>query len=96
MRLVTASATFAHTTFVSVRDLAARWGVHEKTARGKTFSEGFPEMVELGPRSHRWVLAEVTEWEMGKRRKARRVHASTLPQRGGLTLPAGVTMRRAA
>lgn len=83
------------TLFVSVRDLADRWGVHPRTARQRTRQEGFPEMYELGPRSQRWVLAEVDRWEKGTRRRAR--HQMTgLPQHRGITIRAGVILKRRA
>ena len=43
---------------VSVKELAARWGVTRDTARQRTLDAGFPQVIHLGPRLLRWRRPE--------------------------------------
>ena len=46
---------------VSVKELAARWGVTRDTARQRTLDAGFPQVIHLGPRLLRWRLEQVLQ-----------------------------------
>ncbi|RBO54177.1 AlpA family transcriptional regulator [Rhodovulum sp. BSW8] len=51
-------------TFLSDKDLAARWGVHRPTVwRWAKEQPGFPRVVKLTPGCARWRLSEIEAWE---------------------------------
>jgi predicted DNA-binding transcriptional regulator AlpA len=91
--------TFRHMTapqplFVSLKDLAARWKVSVGTARNRTRTRGFPVALELGPRSLRWPLTEVQQWEQGARReRVRRIVTGARPQHRAAGLPGPARVR---
>ena len=67
--------------FVSLKDLAARWKVSVGTARNRTCTVGFPVALDIGPRSLRWPLTEVEQWEQGARtERVRRIVTAARPQ----------------
>ena len=70
---------------VSVKELAARWGVTRDTARQRTLDAGFPQVIHLGPRLLRWRLDEVKRWESTSRARRRRTE---IYQGGPLMMPA--------
>ena len=43
---------------VSVKELAARWGVTRDTARQGAVDAGFPEVIHFRPRLLRWLSTE--------------------------------------
>jgi predicted DNA-binding transcriptional regulator AlpA len=53
--------------FVTVADLAARWGVSPDTARRYTLQPGFPAPLVLSPKTLRWTADEVATWEAERR-----------------------------
>lgn len=71
-------STTAEPTYVALKVLAARWGVSLDTADKRTRQPGFPLVLQLGPRTRRWPLEEVVEWEKSKRSAdVRRKHVVT-------------------
>jgi predicted DNA-binding transcriptional regulator AlpA len=74
---------------VTVKELAARWGVTRDTARQRTLDAGFPQVIHLGPRLLRWRLDEVERWENTSRARARRRRTDAY-QGGPLMMPARV------
>ena len=86
---------------VRTTELAVRWKCSPDTARNRTRSPGFPVPYVFGPRSSRWVLAEVDDWEQSKRApRAAHVTTGSRPQHkaGELRPPARIrtTIRPAA
>lgn len=49
--------------YLSERDIARRYGVHQKTPWYWLKSSDFPEPVRLGPRCTRWRLEDLQAWE---------------------------------
>ena len=66
--------------YVSIADLANRWGRCRKTARNATRAAGFPAPLYLNAGTPCWPIAEVIEWETQKRKPARKVVTGSLPQ----------------
>lgn len=66
--------------YVSIADLANRWGRCAKTARNATRVAGFPAPLYLNAGTPCWPIAEVIEWEANKRKPARKIVTGSLPQ----------------
>ena len=58
--------------FLSVADLARRWGVSRTSARNVTSSPDFPTPLVLGTQLLRWPAGEVDEWQTKSRRAPHR------------------------
>lgn len=58
----------ADAVFLSVADLARRWGVSRTSARNVTSAPDFPTPLVLGTQLLRWPAAEVDEWQIKSRR----------------------------
>lgn len=85
--------TATETTYVTLKELAARWRVSVGTARNRTRAPGFPLPLEVGPRCRRWPLDEVESCDKTDRAAtARRVVTGKRPQhhKAGLRPPAQV------
>ncbi|WP_373284047.1 helix-turn-helix transcriptional regulator [Primorskyibacter flagellatus] len=50
-------------TYVSIRQLSKRYGVHASTVWRWRKSRGFPEPYLFSPQCARWKLAEIEAWE---------------------------------
>lgn len=61
--------------YLSLADLARRWGIGRTAARAVTAADDFPAPLVLGRQLVRWPTTEVAEWESVSRRrdKVRRV-----------------------
>ena len=59
--------------YLTVQDLAGRWGVSRDTARSYALQEGFPAPLVLTARTIRWPAAEVAAWEDARRAAGRSV-----------------------
>ena len=54
-------------TYLSDRQLGARWGVHHLTPRRwERTDAGFPRSIKLTPGCCRWKLSEIEAWEAHK------------------------------
>jgi predicted DNA-binding transcriptional regulator AlpA len=58
-------------TYLSDRDLGARWGVHHLTPRRwEKTDPTFPRSIKLTPGCCRWKLSEIEAWETAKAQTA--------------------------
>jgi len=53
--------------YLTLADLADRWGVTADTARRYTRQGGFPAPLALSRRTLRWLAEEVLAWERERR-----------------------------
>jgi predicted DNA-binding transcriptional regulator AlpA len=89
-----ASLTSDQDQYVSARELAARWDVSQSTATNRTRTEGFPVAYDFGPRSTRWLLSAVREWEQTRQVvRAAHVTTGTRPQHRAAAEPVWATVR---
>jgi len=52
--------------FLSVKQVAARYGICRTTIWRWTRDRGFPAPVRLSPGATRWRLSDVQAWEAGR------------------------------
>lgn len=57
--------------YVTLADLAARWGVSADTARRYTLQPGFPALLPLSRKTLRWLERDVIAWEDSLRAQER-------------------------
>ncbi|MFM8894868.1 MAG: helix-turn-helix transcriptional regulator [Actinomycetales bacterium] len=57
--------------YLTVQDLAGRWGVSRDTARSYARQADFPPALVLSARTIRWPTAEVAAWEDARRAAGR-------------------------
>lgn len=53
--------------FLTRQDLMERYKIGRTTANELTKSWGFPEIYRIAPKTFRWKLSEVENWEDGQR-----------------------------
>lgn len=65
--------------FLTLADLAARWGRCKAVARQVTRTRGFPTPVVLTPRTVLWPTDEVHAWEQTARKDVRPARRRVTP-----------------
>ena len=59
--------TSTHQRWLSVGEMARRFGVHAKTIRQWIYEDKLPKPIQLTERGHRfWSVAEIEQWEQSK------------------------------
>lgn len=60
--------------FLSVDQLANRYGVHKASIYRWVKEQSFPALIKLGPNVARWDLADVEQWEELQKKSSKTSH----------------------